>query len=115
MKHKEPTQRQLKVGELIRHSLATMFLRGEIPYFDTTSITVSEVQVSPDLKNATAFIYPLGGKDAEKVLKSLFEFAGFIRTYVAKEIDMRYAPRISFKLDNSFEYASKISSLLSKV
>ncbi len=114
MKHKPPSQRQLKVGELIRHSLSNMFIRGEIPYLDGTSVTVSEVQVSPDLKNAVAFIYPLAGQNADKLLKALPDFAGFIRTYVAKEIDMRYAPRISFKLDNSFEYASKITDLLRK-
>ena len=74
MKHKPPTQRQLKVGELIRHALSTMFLRGEIPYLDSMSITVSEVQVSPDLKNAVAFIYPLGGKNADLLLKALPNF-----------------------------------------
>jgi ribosome-binding factor A len=112
MKHKPPSQRQLKVGELIRHSLSKMFTRGEIPYLDGTSVTVSEVRVTPDLRHAVAYIYPLAGQNADKLLKALPAFAGFIRTYVAKEIDMRYAPRVSFKLDTSFEYASKISKLL---
>ena len=114
MKHKAPTQRQLKVGELLRHSLSTMFMRGEIPHLGSTSVTVSEVQVTPDLKHAIAYICPLGGKDADKLLKILPSFAGFIRTYIAKEVDLRYAPRVSFKLDTSFEYASKIADLLHK-
>lgn len=114
MKHKAPTQRQLKVGELIRHALSTMFMRGEIPYLGSTSVTVSEVQVTPDLKHAVAYICPLGGKDADKLLKALPSFAGFVRTYIAKNVDLRYAPRVSFKLDTSFEYASKISALLRK-
>lgn len=114
MKHKAPSQRQLKVGELIRHSLSKMFMRGEIPYLDGTSVTVSEVRVTPDLKHAIAYIYPLAGQNADKLLKALPDFAGFIRTYIAKEVDLRYAPRISFKLDNSFEYASKITDLLHK-
>lgn len=112
---KGPTQRQLKVGELIRHSLSKMFMRGEIPHLGKTSITVSEVQMTPDLKHAIAYIYPLGGEHANDIIDALTKFNGFIRTYVAKEIDMRYAPRISFKLDNSFEYASKITALLQKV
>jgi ribosome-binding factor A len=107
-----PTQRQLKVGELLRHALSKLFTRGEIPYLDHLSITVSEVRISPDMKNATAYIFPLGGKDAEHLVPVLKEYEGFIRTYLAKEVYMRHAPRISFKLDTSFEQAARIDDLL---
>ena len=109
---KPPSQRQLKVGELIRHALSTFFMRGEIPYLDHLSITVSEVRISPDMKNATACIFPLGGKDADKILPVLKEYEGFIRTYLAKEVYMRATPKVGFKIDTSFEYADKIDGLL---
>lgn len=109
---KPPSQRQLKVGELLRHALSKFFTHGEIPYLDHISITVSEVRISPDMKNATAYIFPLGGEDADKILPVLKEYEGFIRTYVAKEVYMRQAPKIGFKLDTSFEYAAKIDDLL---
>jgi ribosome-binding factor A len=112
---KAPTQRQLKVGESIRRSLSEFFMRGEIPYLDGISITVSEVKISPDLQNATAYIMPLGGKDADIILKVLAQFVGLIRTYVSKDVKLRTAPRISFRLDNSYEEAAKIAALLSKI
>lgn len=109
---KAPTQRQLKVGELIRHALSKLFMRGEIPYLDHISITVSEVRISPDMKNATAYIFPLGGKHIDNLVQILREYEGFIRSYVAKEVYMRRAPQISFKLDTSFEQAARIDQLL---
>ncbi len=109
---KPPSQRQLKVGELLRHALSKLFAHGEIPYLEHLSITVSEVRISPDMKNATAYIYPLGGQDAEHLVPVLKEYAGFIRTYLAKEVYMRHAPRTSFKIDTSFEKAAKIDNLL---
>ena len=110
-----PSQRQLQVGELIRHSLSTFFLRGELPQIDGTSVTVSEVRISPDLRNATAYIYPLGGKNLEKVAEILVENQNYVRHYVAKEIQLRVAPYIQFKLDKSYEYAGRIGDLLNQV
>ena len=109
---KAPSQRQLKVGELLRHALSKLFMRGEIPYLDHISITVSEVRISPDMKNATAYIFPLGGKHVENLVPILREYEGFIRTYLAKEVYMRHAPRVSFKIDTSFEQAARIDDLL---
>lgn len=112
---KPPSQRQLKVGELIRRTLSDMFLRGEIPYLDGTPITVSLVKISPDLHNCTAYIYPLGGKDIKEVLSILKQSEGFIRTYVAKHVQLRTAPYIIFRLDDSYEEADRIAQLLAKV
>ena len=115
MQHKPPSQRQLKVGELIRHSLSTMFLRGEIRLLDGISITVSEVRVSPDLHNATAYIMPLAGQHTDEIMNVLKISAGYIRTYVAKDVKLRAAPRISFRIDNSYEEAAKMAALFNKI
>jgi len=112
---KPPSQRQLKVGESIRRSLSEFFMRGEIPYLDGVPITVSEVRISPDLHNATAYIMPLGGKESDKVLEILAKFGGFIRTYVSKDVKLRTAPRINFRIDNSYDEGARISALLSKI
>jgi len=107
-------QRPLRVGEEIRHALSGIFSRGEIrdPGLAGVSVTVSEVRVSPDLKNATAFVMPLGGRNAEQVLAALARCAPFIRTQVAKQVNLRYAIRIGFRVDDSFEQASRIDALL---
>lgn len=114
---KAPTQRQLRVGEEIRHSLAYILGRGEIrePALQGAMITVTEVRVSPDLKNATAFIMPLGGGDKETtkpVVEALKRAAPFLRRLVADRVKLRYAPSISFQHDESFDEASKIDALL---
>ena len=113
--HKPPSQRQLKVSEQVKRTLADMFLRGEIVLLDGVSITVSIVKVSPDLQNCTAYIYPLGGsKNIEEILAILKASAGFIRTYVAKNVQLRSAPYIMFREDDSFQEADKITKLLKK-
>lgn len=111
---KPPTQRQLRVGEEIRHVLAGIFMRGDCYDPDITSnpITVSEVRISPDLKNATAYFMPLGGKNRELVLNALIRNAPIMRKLVSDRMQLRYAPRISFKLDNSFDEAHRIELLL---
>lgn len=109
---KPPSQRQLKVGELLRSALSKLFLRGEIPAIDGISVTVSEVRISPDLKNATAYIFPLGGDQSGDIIKKLHNNDGLVRKYISREVELRYTPRIHFKLDNSFEEAEKISNLL---
>lgn len=112
---KQPAgQRQLRVGEEIRHALSSIFLRGELyePELREASITVSEVKVSPDLKNATAYVMPLGGSNREQVLSALRELAPNLRGMVGSKIHLKFTPRLSFRLDDSFDEAHRINSLL---
>ena len=110
------SQRQLRVGELIKQSLGQIFIRDEakVPTLDTKNITVTEVRMSPDLKNARAYVIPLGGKDSEKAVDILTEFSSRIRKVLSKKIDMKFSPRVSFVSDKSFDYAEKIEKLIQK-
>lgn len=110
------SQRNLRVGEEIRHALADIFIRGEIHSMDLlgASITVSEVRVSPDLKNATAFVMPLAGANKELLFEALKKSAPELRHLVSKRVKLRYTPRIFFTLDNSYEEAARINNLLKK-
>tara|TARA_B110000196_G_C21035905_1_gene609926 strand:+ start:306 stop:674 length:369 start_codon:yes stop_codon:yes gene_type:complete len=110
------SQRQLRVGELVKQNLGQIFLRDEakVPTLETKNITVTEVRMSPDLKNARAYIIPLGGKDAEKTVSILTEFSYRIRKALSKKIDMKFLPRVSFVSDKSFDYAEKIEKLIQK-
>lgn len=109
-----PTQRQLRVGEEIRHALSAILTRGEVsdPEIENIPITVSEVRVSPDLKNATAFVMPLGGFNRENILATLIKLAPQFRKLVSKMVTLRYATKIQFRLDNSYDEASRIDALL---
>ena len=91
------SQRQLRVGELIKQSLGQIFLRDEakVPTLETKNITVTEVRMSPDLKNARAYVIPLGGKDAENAVDILTEFSPLIRKALSKKIDMKFLPKVS--------------------
>ena len=111
---KPVSQRQLRVGELIKQALSMIFLREEakIPNLDTKSITVTEVRMSPDLKNAKVFVIPLGGKDADKVIDKLKEFSFVIRKVLSKKIMVKFMPKVFFVNDNSFDYAEKIENLI---
>ena len=111
---RERSQRQLRVGELIRHALVEILMRGELrdPDLEGVSITVSEVRVSPDLKNATAFVMPLGGKEVPKVVEALKRAAPFLRRQVGASATMRYMPAISFVADEAFDEGAKIDALL---
>jgi ribosome-binding factor A len=109
-----PSQRQLRVGELIRHKLAEMLARGEI-YDDVLAshvVTISEVRMSPDLKLATAYVMPLGGKDIAPVLEALERHSRFIRGEIAQAVDLRSAPEVRFREDETFEEVSRIDRLL---
>ena len=110
------TQRQLRVGELIKQSLGQIFLRDEakVPILETKNITVTEVRMSPDLKNARAYVIPLGGKDSEKTVTILTEFSHLIRKALSKKIHMKFLPKVSFISDKSFDYAEKIEKLIKK-
>ncbi|MGW8207318.1 MAG: 30S ribosome-binding factor RbfA [Hyphomicrobiaceae bacterium] len=111
---KGPSQRQLRVGETIRHALAELLVRGEI-HDDTIAshvITVTEVRMSPDLKMATAYIMPLGGADLKSVLAALEKNRKFIRSEVAHAVNLKFAPDIRFREDETFEEAMRIERLL---
>jgi ribosome-binding factor A len=111
---KPVSQRQLRVGELIKQALSMIFIREEakIPNLDTKSITVTEVRMSPDLKNAKVFVIPLGGKDADKVIDKLKEFSFVIRKVLSKKIVVKFMPKLFFVNDDSFDYAEKIENLI---
>ena len=98
------SQRQLRVGELIKQSLGQIFIRDEakVPSLDTKNITVTEVRMSPDLKNARAYVIPLGGKNADKVVDTLTEFSSSIRKALSRKVDMKFLPKVYFVEDKSF-------------
>jgi ribosome-binding factor A len=109
-----PSQRQLRVGELIRHALAEMLARGEI-HDDVLAahvVTIPEVRMSPDLRLATIYVMPLGGKDAGPVLEALERHRRYIRGEVAEAVNLKFAPDIRFLADETFEEAARIDRLL---
>tara|TARA_Y100000590_G_scaffold229869_1_gene259250 strand:- start:2009 stop:2377 length:369 start_codon:yes stop_codon:yes gene_type:complete len=110
------SQRQLRVGELIKQSLGQIFLRNEakVPSFTTKNITVTEVRMSPDLKSARAYVIPLGGKDTDDAVNILTQFSHQIRKALSKKINMKFLPKVSFVGDKSFDYAEKIEKLIQK-
>ncbi|MFD2648171.1 30S ribosome-binding factor RbfA [Devosia albogilva] len=109
-----PSQRMLRVGELVRHALAAIFARGEVEDDALTGsvITVPEVRMTPDLKIANAYVMPLGGQHAEEIVAALNRNRKFIRGRVAPQINMKYAPEIRFFVDDTFDEASRIDALL---
>ena len=108
------SQRQLRVGEMIKQSLGMIFVRNEakIPNLETNSITVTEVKMSQDLKIAKAFVLPLGGKNAEETVEKLKKYSFLIRKTLSKKIIIKFLPKILFAKDDSFEYAEKIENLI---
>ena len=114
--HRVPSQRQRRVGEEVRHVLARVLREGESrePELANASITVTEVRMSPDLRNATAFVMPLGGAKAGEILAALKHRAGFLKGLVGRELGLRYTPNIAFALDASFDQAERIHRLLSR-
>ena len=113
-RNKTPTQRQLRVGEELRHTLARLFERGALrdPALRDTPITVTEVRASPDLNNATVFVMPLGGKAVDEVIEALRRAAPFLRSAIAREVELRRIPRLAFEIDRSFSTADQIATLL---
>ena len=108
------TQRQLRVGEMIKQALGMLFIREEakLPNLSTKEITVTEVRMSPDLKTAKIYVMPLGGKNAEEVIEKLKEFSFIIRKVLSKKIVMKFLPKLYFVKDDSFDYAEKIENLI---
>src|SRR5579871_1049648 len=111
---KGPSQRQLRVGEALRHALADILARGEMrdPALAELQATVTEVRVSPDLKAATAFVTPFGGGDAAALTKALNNAAGFFRMRLAAAVDLRVAPVVRFEADRSFDQVMRIERIL---
>ena len=111
------SQRQLRVGEMIKQSLGMIFVRNEtkIPNLETNNITVTEVKMSQDLKIAKAYVLPLGGKDADTIVNILKEFSFLIRRVLSKKIAIKFLPKILFAKDESFEYAEKIENLIKQI
>ncbi|MEJ2117417.1 MAG: 30S ribosome-binding factor RbfA [Alphaproteobacteria bacterium] len=111
---KAPSQRQLRVGEIIRHALAEVFSRVDIddPVLKKQFITVSEVKASPDLRHATVFIWPLGGDDPKAVASALKRHQRFLRGELARRVELKYMPELVFQLDNSYDEAERIDTLL---
>ncbi len=108
------SQRQLRVGEELRHLIAELIERGEMrdPELRGTSITVTSVDASPDLRNAIAFVMPLGGQDAQRLLAALRRAGPWFRARVGERAQLRHAPEIRFELDRSFDAADRIGALL---
>ncbi len=111
---KGPSQRMLRVGEMVRHKLSELLIRGEIhdDVLASHVVSITEVRISPDLKLATAYVMPLGGKDTETVLAALEKHKKFIRAEIAHTLDLRYAPDIRFREDETFDEVSRIDELL---
>jgi len=111
---KAPSQRQLRAGELIRHALADILLRGEVgdPELDRFKFGVHEVSMSPDLRIATVFVRPLIDGQNDKGLKLLAGHARYIRGLLAPRVDMKFMPELRFRIDTAADYADKIERIL---
>ena len=111
---KPVSQRQLRVGEMIKQSLGMIFARNEakVPNLETNTITVTEVKMSQDLKIAKVYVMPLGGIDEDKIILKLREYSFLIRKILSKKVFMKFLPKLLFRKDDSFEYAEKIENLI---
>jgi ribosome-binding factor A len=109
-----PSQRMLRVAELVRHAAAQLLSRGEIndPVLDAHVVTVSRVKMSPDLKLATIYVMPLGGKDEPVVLAALAKHQKFLRGEIAQRVNVKFAPELRFRIDDTFDNVSRIDALL---
>ena len=111
------SQRQLKVGEELRHLISNALLRSSFydEHIENNNITITEVNVSPDLKNAKVYVMPLGGKKKLDVLNSLNKVTGRLKKIISSNINLRQTPKLTFKIDETFEYAKKINDILDKI
>ena len=110
------SQRQLRVGELVKQNLGELFIRNEakIPSINTKLITVTEVRMTPDLKTARVYVTPFGGSDLEELVRILTEYSHLVRKALSKRLDIKFLPKLTFVEDNSFEYAEKIERIIKK-
>jgi ribosome-binding factor A len=112
-----PSQRQLRVGETLRHALSEILVRDNFfdPDLENSSITISEISVSPDLSNARVYTMPLGGKNAEFILPALNRLAPIIQREVAARVHLRRVPKLKFMLDDSFENAARLNVVFNNI
>tara|TARA_Y100001960_G_C14565577_1_gene773071 strand:- start:298 stop:696 length:399 start_codon:yes stop_codon:yes gene_type:complete len=111
------SQRQLRVGELVKQNLGELFIRNEakIPSINSKLITVTEVRMTPDLKTARVYVIPLGGIDMEETVRALTEYSHLVRKALSKRLDIKFLPKLTFVEDNSFEYAEKIEKIIKEI
>ena len=111
------SQRQLRVGELVKQNLGELFIRNEakIPSINSKLITVTEVRMTPDLKTARVYVIPLGGVDMKETVSVLTEYSHLVRKALSKRLDIKFLPKLTFVEDNSFEYAEKIEKIIRKI
>ena len=110
------SQRQLRVGELVKQNLGELFIRNEakIPSFNSKLITVTEVRMTPDLKTARVYVIPLGGIETKETVRILTQNSHLVRRALSKRLDIKFLPNLTFVEDNSFEYAEKIEKIIKK-
>ena len=110
------SQRQLRVGELVKQNLGELFIRNEakIPSINSKLVTVTEVRMTPDLKTARVYIIPLGRVDTKETVRILTENSHLVRRALSKRLDIKFLPKLTFVEDNSFEYAEKIEKIIKK-
>ncbi len=110
----EPSQRMLRVAELIRHAMSDLLSRGEIldPVLEKHVVTVPNVRMSPDLKLATIYVMPLGGQDAKEVIEALDRNKKFLRGEIARRVNLKFSPDLRFRQDEGFDASSKIDAIL---
>ena len=108
------SQRQLRVGELVKQNLGELFIRNEakIPSINSKLITVTEVRMTPDLKTARVYVIPLGGIDMKETVRAWTEYSHLVRKALSKRLDIKFLPKLTFVEDNSFEYAEKIERII---
>ena len=116
LSQKPYSQRQLRVGELVKQNLGELFIRNEakIPSINSKIITVTEVRMTPDLKTARVYVIPLGGIDTKETVRALTEYSHLVRRALSKRLDIKFLPKLKFVEDNSFEYAEKIEKIIRK-
>lgn len=114
MSSSAPSQRQLRVGELVRHAMAEILARGEVndPDLDGVVVSIPEVRMSPDLKHATCYVMPLGGQDPARTVEALGRNRRFLRGAVAKRVNLKFATDLHFRVDELFERGARIDALL---
>ena len=110
------SQRQLRVGELVKQNIGELFIRNEakIPTINSKLITVTEVRMTPDLKTARVYVIPLGGVNTKETVRILTEYSHLVRRCLSKRLDIKFLPKLTFVEDNSFEYAEKIEKIIKK-
>ena len=110
------SQRQLRVGELVKQNLGELLIRNEakIPLIDLKLVTVTEVRMTPDLKTARVYVIPLGGVNTKETVRILTEYSHLVRRALSKRLDIKFLPKLTFVEDNSFEYAEKIEKIIKK-